>query len=64
MFLGNTEIVEIKSTLTNEEKSNQLKKLYDVINKIAERLFYEGFDISDYFLTEEEYKSIDEKYLI
>ncbi len=64
MFLGNTEIIEIKSDLTDEEKNRQLKKLYDVINKIAERLFYEGTDVSEFFLTDEEYNALDEKYLI
>ena len=64
MLLGNTKIIEVESNLTLEEKSENLKKLYDVINAIAERLFYEGKDVSQYFLTEEELQQIDEKNFI
>lgn len=50
--------VELYSNVTKEESKNNLIKVYDVINKIADKKRKQGIDVSDWFYTKEQLESM------
>lgn len=54
----NTKIILLENDLTIEERRNNLKELYDVMNSIGKKLFDNGIDVSKYFYTQEQYNSL------
>lgn len=50
--------VEIYSDATPEESKNNLIKLYDVINDIADRKREQGINVDDWFYTKEELEEL------
>ncbi len=52
------EVIVIENNLTEEEKKNNLKKLYDVISKIGKQQRERGIDVSSSFMTIDEYNKL------
>ena len=50
--------IEIYSDATPEESKNNLIKLYDVINDIAEKKREQGINVDDWFYTKEELEEL------
>ena len=50
--------VEIYSDATPEESKNNLIKLYDVINDIADKKREQGINVDDWFYTKEELEEL------
>ena len=50
--------VEVYSNVTFDESKNNLIKLYDVINEIADRKREQGINVDDWFYTKKELEEI------
>ena len=50
--------IEIYSDATPEESKNNLIKLYDVINDIADKKREQGINVDDWFYTKEELEEL------
>ena len=54
---GKTKVTVI-SSVTPEERKENLKKIYDVVNEIADKKRSEGINVDDWFYTHEEIEKL------
>lgn len=50
--------VEIISNVTPEERKENLKNVYDVVNKIADKKRAEGIDVENWFYSAQELENL------
>ena len=56
--IGNSEI-EIYSDVSEEEKKENIKGVYNTIHKIARNKMEQGIDVSDWFYTKEQISQME-----
>ncbi len=54
MKIGKTKITFIENNLSNEERKQNLKDLYDYINKLADKYEKQDVDVTSWFYTEKQ----------
>lgn len=53
--------VTVTSSVTPEERKENLKKIYDVVNEIADKKREEGINVDNWFYTQEEIEKLKQE---
>ncbi len=57
--IGNTTIEIYSNDISSKEQKQNIKSLYDEINRVAKKLRQQNIDVSDLFYNEKELKKVE-----